>query len=158
MATTAVLLTAALATYLTFANTIKQLSPVRNEVHGVSGSVCGTVKAVTLIASLMASFLCHTQSIRYINYVNYMINVPILPDGGSGALTPEYIASLLERSTVFYTMGARSFYAAFPLLFWIFGSVPMFIATLVLVHVLYNSDFVDPPPSRIIMKELEVHV
>ena len=165
MATTAVLLTAGLATYFTFAATLKELPTVSAAITGRSSQpIAGTVKSFAVIACFMASFVCHTQSIRFINHVNYMVNVPMttsLPrngvDGIDGSfLTAEYVADLLERGTVLYTLGSRSFYMAFPLLLWVFGSVAMFVSSILLLHALYNSDFVNSPPKPI-TKSLHNH-
>eukprot|EP00250_Pteridium_aquilinum_P004350 c14568_g1_i1 orf=257-1054(-) len=151
MATTAILLTAGLATYFTFANNLKQL-PGGNESGKVSssppflspsvssfGSISSTIKSFAVLSCFMVSFLCHTQSIRYINHVNYMINIPL-----DHIITPEFVADLMERSTFMYGLGSRMFYIAFPLLLWVFGSVPMLICAMVLLHALYSSDFVQP--------------
>ncbi|KAI5072568.1 hypothetical protein GOP47_0012674 [Adiantum capillus-veneris] len=74
MATTAVLLTAGLATYFTFGTSVKQLPGV--------------------LSCFMVSFLCHTQSIRFINHVNYMVNIPM-----DHLITADYVADLMERGT-----------------------------------------------------------
>lgn len=152
MATTAVLLTAALAAYFTFANSIKQ--PL--EVNSIQNGVSCTVKSFSILVCFMISFLCHTQSIRFLNHVNYMINIPLEATGG--VITADYIGDLMERGTVYYAFGSRSFYVAFPLLIWAFGSIPMFLCTVVLVHALYSVDFVDDEArnSGKVLKEAEV--
>ncbi|KAH7295390.1 hypothetical protein KP509_27G044500 [Ceratopteris richardii] len=151
MATTAVLLTAAMATYFTFASSIKPfpggggikpstssstLSPLSSYSPG---SVSNTIKTFSVLSCLMLSFLCHTQSIRFLNHVNYMINVPM---DSRICLTTDYLGDLMERGTFIYSVGSRTFYVSFPLLLWVFGSVPMFLCALVLLHAFYTSDFV----------------
>lgn len=150
MATTAVLLTAGLATYFTFASSLRQLPMGSKVVVGLSpgsvsplptlrtnGSLSSTIKSFSVLACFMLSFLCHTQSIRFINHVNFMINIPL-----DHLISPEYVADLMERGTFMYGLGSRVFYLAFPLLLWVFGSVAMFICAIVLLHALYSSDFV----------------
>lgn len=57
-------------------------------------------------------------------------------------MTPEdYVAELLERGFVLNTVGNRLFYAALPLMLWIFGPILVFLCSVVMVPLLYNLDF-----------------
>ncbi|MCO5570309.1 hypothetical protein L7F22_024027 [Adiantum nelumboides] len=110
MATTAVLLTAGLATYFSFANNLKQLPgdsrgglapPFSLSSPTSIGTLTGTIKTFAVLSCFMVSFLCHTQSIRFINHVNYMVNIPM-----DHLITPDYVADLMEHGTSLYSIGS----------------------------------------------------
>ncbi|KAG8375324.1 hypothetical protein BUALT_Bualt10G0088400 [Buddleja alternifolia] len=72
--------------------------------------------------------------------VNFLINCP--PETSNGIVTHIYMSELLERGFMLNTVGNRLFYAALPLLLWIFGPVLVFLCSITLVPVLYNLDFI----------------
>lgn len=55
------------------------------------------------------------------------------------------MATTVNRGSYFWSLGLRAFYFSFPLFLWIFGPVPMFSSSFLLVFVLYfldvSSDF-----------------
>ncbi|MCO5570316.1 hypothetical protein L7F22_024035 [Adiantum nelumboides] len=135
MATTAVLLTAGLATYFTFGSTLKQL-PGGSEGTPLSsisltspisvGTVSSTIKTFAVLSCFMVSFLCHTQSIRFINHVNYMVNIPM-----DHLITANYVADLMERGTFMYSMVLAS--SMLPFLF-SFGFLVQYQCSYVLLY------------------------
>ncbi|PIN02599.1 hypothetical protein CDL12_24893 [Handroanthus impetiginosus] len=138
MATTSILLCSGLAAVISSTYSIKK--PLNDAVYGAHGEFMVALKYVTLLLVLLFSFLCHSLSIRFINQVNFLINCP--PDTSNGVVTPEYVSELLERGFTLNTAGNRLFYAALPLLLWIFGPVLVFLCSVTMVPVLYNLDFV----------------
>lgn len=135
MATTSILLTSGLAAVISSTYSIKK--PLNDSVFGSHGEFMVSLKYVSLLLMFVFSFLCHSMSIRFINQVNFLINCP---PGHDGIITSEYISELLEKGFVLNTIGNRLFYAALPLLLWIFGPVLVFLSSLTLVSVLYNLD------------------
>ena len=97
------------------------------------------LKYVTLLLIFLFSFICYSLSIRFVNQVNFLINCP---QENTCVVTPEYVSELLEKGFVLNTLGNRLFYAALPLLLWIFGPVLVFLCSVTMVPVLYNLDFV----------------
>ena len=95
------------------------------------------VKLMLLMVHFFFAFFSFTLSIRYMNQINFMINVPIECDP---LLSPEFIANTLDAGMVHYTMGMRAFYLAVVVTLWLFGPVWMFLGSLVLVFVLYKLD------------------
>ncbi|KAL3844342.1 hypothetical protein ACJIZ3_001745 [Penstemon smallii] len=144
MATTSILLCSGLAAVISSTYSIKK--PLNDAVYGAHGEFMVALKYVTLLLVFLFSFLCHSISIRFINQVNFLINCP--PEGSNGVVTPEYVSELLERGFLLNTVGNRLFYAALPLLLWIFGPVLVFLCSVTLVLVLYNLDFVIPPVDQ----------
>ncbi|XP_030551698.1 uncharacterized protein LOC115756153 [Rhodamnia argentea] len=142
MATTSILLCSGLAAVISSSYSVKK--PLNDSVYGGHGEFMVAMKYVTLLTIFLFSFLCHSLSIRFINQVNFLINTPLQqadPETAS-IVNPEYISELLERGFLLNTVGNRLFYAAIPLLLWIFGPVPVFLCSVTLVPVLYNLDFV----------------
>jgi uncharacterized membrane protein len=95
------------------------------------------VKLMVLMAHFFFAFFSFTLSIRYMNQINFMINVPIECDP---LLTPELIANTLDTGMLHYTMGMRAFYLSVVATLWLFGPVWMFLGSLVLVFFLHKLD------------------
>jgi uncharacterized membrane protein len=94
-------------------------------------------KLLLLMVHFFFAFFSFTLSIRYMNQVNFMINVPIECDP---MLSPEFIAHTLDMGMVHYTMGMRAFYLSVVATLWLFGPVWMFLGSIVLVYILYKLD------------------
>jgi uncharacterized membrane protein len=95
------------------------------------------VKLMLLMVHFFFAFFSFTLSIRYMNQVNFMINVPIECDP---MLTPELIAHTLDMGMMHYTMGMRALYLSVVVTLWLFGPAWMFLGSLVMVFVLYKLD------------------
>ena len=139
MATTSILLCAGLAAVVSSTYSIKK--PLNDTVYGGHGEFMIALKYVSLLLIFLASFMCHSLSIRFINQVNFLINTP-QDDAMARVVTPAYISELLEKGCVLNTVGNRVFYSALPVLLWIFGPVLVFMCSVSLVPVLYNLDVV----------------
>jgi uncharacterized membrane protein len=94
-------------------------------------------KLMLLMVHFFFAFFSFTLSIRYMNQMNFMINVPLECDP---ALTPDFISHTLDMGMLHYTLGMRAYYLAVVVALWLFGPVWMFIGSLVLVFVLYKLD------------------
>lgn len=94
-------------------------------------------KLMVLMVHFFFGFFSFTLSIRYLNQVNFMINIPIDCDP---LLSVDFIAHTLDMGMVHYTLGMRAFYLAVVVALWLFGPVWMFLGSLVLVFVLYKLD------------------
>lgn len=137
MATTSILLCSGLAAVISSTYSVKK--PLNDAVYGAHGEFMVALKYVTLLTIFLFSFLCHSLSIRFINQVNILINAPQEP---TSLVTTEYVTELLEKGYMLNTAGNRLFYAALPLLLWIFGPVLVFLCSVTMVPVLYNLDIV----------------
>ncbi|KAK8486156.1 hypothetical protein V6N13_139668 [Hibiscus sabdariffa] len=137
MATTSILLCAGLAAVVSSTYSVKK--PLTDSVFGAHGELMVAIKYVTSLSIFLFSFLCHSLSIRFINQVNILINTPQDP---ASIVGPDYISELLEKGFLLNTAGNRLFYAALPLLLWIFGPVLVFLCSVTVVSLLYNLDFV----------------
>ncbi|XP_047342175.1 uncharacterized protein LOC124945732 [Impatiens glandulifera] len=140
MATTSILLCCGLAAVISSTYSLKK--PLNDSVYGAHGEFMVALKYVTLLLIFLFSFLCHSLSIRFINQVNFLINCPPDDNVHNPIICPEYVSQLLERGFTLNTVGNRIFYAALPVLLWIFGPALVFLCSLTLVPVLYNLDVV----------------
>jgi len=95
------------------------------------------VKLLLLMVHFFFAFFSFTLSIRYLNQINFMLNVPLDCDP---MLSPEFIANTLDTGMVHYTLGMRAYYLSVVATLWLFGPVWMFLGSLVMVWVLYTQD------------------
>lgn len=134
MATTSILLCAGLAAVIS--STYSAKKALNDQVYGANGEFMVSLKYVTVLTIFLFSFFCHSLSIRFLNQASILICCPM-----NSLLTPEYLCELLEKGSVLNTVGNRLFYAAIPLLLWIFGPLLVFLSSATMVPVLYKLDF-----------------
>lgn len=79
-------------------------------------------------------------------------------DSESPGNTPEYVAEVLKKGSNFYTIGTRGYYFAFPLLMWLFGPIPMFLCSLVLVPTLHFLDQAGDLSKSLVKEKVEEDV
>ncbi|KAG6409722.1 hypothetical protein SASPL_127764 [Salvia splendens] len=142
MATTSILMSSGLAAMISSTYSIKK--PLNDTVYGAHGEFMVALKYVSLLLIFLPSFVCHSLSICFINQVSFLINCPADEDD-SCIITPPYVAGLLDQGLWLNTFGNRVFYAALPLMLWIFGPVLVFLCSVTMVAMLYNLDFVLTP-------------
>jgi uncharacterized membrane protein len=92
---------------------------------------------MVLIVDFFFIFFSFCLAIRYLNHVNFMINVPF---NLAHKITPEYITGILNRGMMHYTMGMRGYYFSVLLFLWLFGPIWMLMGTVVMTVVLYHLD------------------
>lgn len=95
------------------------------------------IKIMVLIGHFFFAFFSFTLSIRYLNQVNFMINVPNECDP---QITPDFIAHIMDLGMMHYTLGMRAYYLAAVVVLWLFGPQWMFFGSLLLVCILYKLD------------------
>jgi len=94
-------------------------------------------KLMVLIVDFFFLFFSFCLSIRYLNHVNFMINVPSTL---AHKITPEYVTEILNRGMLHYTMGMRGYYFSVLLFLWLFGPIWMLLGTVVMTIVLAHLD------------------
>lgn len=100
-------------------------------------------KIMLLLFDLLIAFFSFTLAIRLFHHVGYLINVP-LKDIEVG-VTPDLVATHLNRAGDYYGIGMRSYYFTLPLLLWLFGPHFLLAATIALVVMLYRIDRAPAP-------------
>ncbi|XP_060963614.1 uncharacterized protein LOC133033072 [Cannabis sativa] len=112
-------------------------------VFGNKSEASLSVKYFSILACFLASFLFNVQSIRYFNQASILINVPYKKksqDDQHQQLTIDFVERNVHRGSFFWSLGLRTFYFSFTLFLWIFGPLPMFVSSLILVLMLYFLD------------------
>ncbi|CAN8252217.1 unnamed protein product [Cochlearia groenlandica] len=146
MATTCVLLCAGLAAVLSSTYSIKK--PLNDAVYGAHGDIAIAIKYLTILTIFIFSFFSHSLSIRFLNQVAILVNIPNLDlnlnhnSGGDLFLTSEHVSEMFEKGFLLNTVGNRLFYTGFSMMLWIFGPILVFLSVLVMVIALYHLDFV----------------
>lgn len=108
-----------------------------------------------VIIFFSAAFFCYLQSIRSGNHGSFLVAIPITPDS-EYYVTPDYVAKVLNRGAIFFTIGTRFYYAAFIAVLWLWGPIPPFCASVILVLILF---FIDryPDPHYHKLKQTAAH-
>ncbi|KAL4566591.1 hypothetical protein LXL04_030710 [Taraxacum kok-saghyz] len=101
-----------------------------------------TIKFFSILVCFLVSFLMNVQSIRYFSHASMLVNVPYkkITNFTSHRLTAEYVGSTVNLGSYFWSLGLRAFYFSFPLFFWLFGAIPMFVCCVFMVFMLYFLD------------------
>ncbi len=97
-----------------------------------------TIKILCLLTTLIVAFFSFAMTIRMLNHVMFMVNLPAC--AAVGTLSPASVARRLNRAGSFYSIGMRALFGAIPLAFWLFGSVFFVGTTAGLVLVLFLID------------------
>lgn len=151
MATTSILLCCGLAAVISSTYSVKK--PLADSVFGAHGEFMVALKYVSILVIFLFAFFCYSLSIRFINQVNFLINAPSAsrldadnsPSSAGSAssfVTPGYVVDLLEKGWILNSIGNRLFYAAMPLVLWIFGPVLVFLCSLTMIPIMYHLDVV----------------
>lgn len=96
------------------------------------------IKIMALLTVLIVAFFSFALSIRLLNHVVFMINLPA--QDALGVLAPEQVARRLNQAGMFYHAGMRAYFVTVPLVFWLFGPLFLMISTVGLIAVLYFLD------------------
>lgn len=98
------------------------------------------IKVLFLLVDFIVAFFAYAMSIRLATHVLFMINVPQTSYIEYPELSHECVANRLIQAGNMITLGMRAFLFAIPLVFWLFGPVFLFLATIGLVITLKRLD------------------
>ncbi|MBF0425955.1 MAG: DUF599 domain-containing protein [Magnetococcales bacterium] len=99
-----------------------------------------TIKVLCLLIDLLVAFFSYALSLRLATQVLFMINVPPALAAGHSELSWERVADRLVQAGNLVALGMRAFMLAIPIVFWLFGPIFLFLATIGLVVTLDNLD------------------
>jgi len=136
LASTGILICLGLLSVAASPQKMAEITPSLNELVR-EHRVLWLFKLMVLIVDFFFIFFSFCLAIRYLNHVNFMINVP---SDLAHKITPEYITEILNRGMMHYTMGMRGYYFSVLLFLWLFGPIWMLIGTVVMTIVLYHLD------------------
>jgi uncharacterized membrane protein len=98
------------------------------------------VKIMLLLADFIIAFFSYLLSIRLVNHVLFMINIPEASRSTHPTLSVEHVVNRLNRAGRLLSVGIRAYFFAVPLVFWLFGPLFLVLSTLGLVVALYQID------------------
>ncbi|KAK8953916.1 hypothetical protein KSP39_PZI001707 [Platanthera zijinensis] len=134
MATTTILLCSGLAAIISSTYSVKK--PISDSSYGGQGELVVALKYVSLLVLFLFAFVCYSLSICFHSQVSFLVNTP----PSDSFISPEYVSDVLDRGFLLNTLGNRLFYAALPLLLWIFGPLLVFFGSALMIPVLYIHD------------------
>ena len=136
LASTGILICLGLLSVAASPQKMAEITPSLNELVR-EHRVLWLFKLMVLIVDFFFIFFSFCMAIRYLNHVNFMINVPF---NLGHKITPEYITDILNRGMMHYTMGMRGYYFSVLLFLWLFGAIWMLIGTVVITIILHHLD------------------
>jgi uncharacterized membrane protein len=98
------------------------------------------IKVLCLLVDFIVAFFSYAMSMRLATHVLFMLNVPQAGYIAYPELSYENVADRLILSGNMMALGMRAFLFAIPLVFWLFGPVFLFLATIGLVITLNRLD------------------
>jgi uncharacterized membrane protein len=136
LASTGILICLGLLSVAVSPEKMAEITPSLNELVR-EHRVLWLFKLMVLIVDFFFIFFSFCLAIRYLNHVNFMINVPF---NLAHKITPEYITEILNRGMMHYTMGMRGYYFSVLLFLWLFGPIWMLLGTVVMTIILAHLD------------------
>ncbi|KAL6644306.1 hypothetical protein ACP70R_015914 [Stipagrostis hirtigluma subsp. patula] len=103
-------------------------------VYGDRSQSTATVKYISLLICFLASFTCFIHSARYYVQASFLITTL------DSDIPASYVQHAVIRGGNFWSMGLRALYFATTLLMWIFGPIPMFACSMLMVVILHMLD------------------
>jgi uncharacterized membrane protein len=98
------------------------------------------IKVMCLLADFLLAFFSYAMAIRLANHVLFMINIPREAQEANEVLRAEHVAERLNQAGHMVAIGMRAFFFAIPLVFWLFGPLFLFAATVGVLFVLSRLD------------------
>ncbi|CAA0407899.1 unnamed protein product [Arabidopsis thaliana] len=103
-------------------------------IYGDTSSITMVIKYTSLLICFLVAFCCFIQSTRCFLHANYLITTP------GEDIPPDMVKRFVLRGGNYWSLGLRALYLALDLLLWLFGPVPMFINSVLMVICLYFLD------------------
>lgn len=115
------------------------LSGLSSIAHFQSPGIGNGYRFFIIILFLSSAFFSYMQSLRAGNHASYLIGIPGRPEA-EFYVTPLYVARVLHRGALFYTVGSRLYYLSFLAILWLFGPIPPLAACIIMICILFKTD------------------
>ncbi|XP_042521168.1 uncharacterized protein LOC122094431 [Macadamia integrifolia] len=99
-------------------------------IYGDTSPSTTSLKYITLLSFFLIAFASFVQSARYFVHANFLISTPHTD------MPVKYVQLAVIRGSNFCSLGLRALYFATTLLLWIFGPIPMVVASVAMVIIL----------------------
>lgn len=101
-----------------------------------------SAKVLILVGDLFVAVFAFVMAIRLYTHLGYQVSVR--PEDDPRGASVERVVALLDRAGALFSLGLRACYLAMPVVLWLFGPLPLVLATAVLVAVMARLDRTDP--------------
>ncbi|XP_073127468.1 uncharacterized protein [Henckelia pumila] len=92
------------------------------------------IKFISIISCFLVAFACFVQTARYFVHANFLISMP------TNEVPVTCVVKEVIKGSNYWLTGIRSLFFATNLLLWIFGPIPMFCCSVIMVAVLVGVD------------------
>ncbi|XP_074365663.1 uncharacterized protein LOC141706742 [Apium graveolens] len=103
-------------------------------IYGDSSPTVVSIKYIALLCCFLVGFAAFIQTTRNYALAAFLISIP------NCDIPADYVQKPFIRASHFYMAGMRALQIATTLIMWIFGPIPMFVSSIVLVAILYILD------------------
>ncbi|XVF18767.1 hypothetical protein REPUB_Repub11eG0051700 [Reevesia pubescens] len=103
-------------------------------IYGNTNSSIISVKYIGLLICFLVAFGSFLQCVRNFVHASFLITMP------NADIPVSYVQKAVIRGSACWSVGLRAIYFATTLLLWIFGPIPMFVASVVMVMILHMLD------------------
>ncbi|KAH7844341.1 hypothetical protein Vadar_026987 [Vaccinium darrowii] len=108
-------------------------------IYGDTSQSIIAFKHISLLICFLVAFACFLQSARCYVHSSFLITMP------NADIPKEQVQDAVVYASNCWSVGMRALYFAITLLLWVFGPIPMFVSSLVMVAVLYKLDWNSNP-------------
>lgn len=99
------------------------------------------VKVMSLLAVFLIAFFAYSMSIRLVNHVLFMLNIPKeFQEAHHEVLSPALVAQRLNQAGQMIAIGMRALFFAIPLVFWLFGPIFLLVSMAGVIAILSRLD------------------
>ncbi|KAE8733629.1 hypothetical protein F3Y22_tig00001120pilonHSYRG00304 [Hibiscus syriacus] len=127
LATTSLTLSSLIGTWLADAS---QQSLIKSSlIYGNTSSSINSIKYIALLICFLLALGSFLQCVRNLVHSSFLITMP------NADIPVSYAQKAVIRAGACWSIGLRAIYYATVLLLWIFGPIPMFIGSLIMVMV-----------------------
>ncbi|XWS10977.1 hypothetical protein CRYUN_Cryun38cG0044300 [Craigia yunnanensis] len=103
-------------------------------IYGNTSTSIISVKYISLLICFLVAFGSFLQCVRNLVHASFLISMP------NADIPVSYVQRAVIRGSACWSIGLRAIYYATTLLLWIFGPIPMFAASVVMVVTLHMLD------------------
>lgn len=137
--TISILLVLALATLVNNAYNATDHHLFTNPLFGTQSIKIIALKYGSIALFLSISFLFGSMAIGFLLDANFLVNANY--DAFSSSSSSEHLRAIFEKGFALALVSNRMLCMSFPLLLWMLGPLPVWLASLALVWGLYQLDF-----------------
>ncbi|XP_010279221.1 PREDICTED: uncharacterized protein LOC104613194 [Nelumbo nucifera] len=103
-------------------------------IYGDTSESTMSIKYISILSFFLVAFTAFVQAARYFVHTTFLITMPYTD------MPVKYVQMAVTRGSYYWSVGLRALYFAVTLLLWIFGPIPMFATSVIMVMLLHIVD------------------